>query len=235
MLCCCTEEDGEEIEVIRRDGVFDEKGDSHVGEMQMSDEQKESDEEGASEEVTEEAQTFAEAFCGAPPHENFSEIACSIPLSGIAPRTLSRQLHAAKPAVAPVKAIASSPTKWRYISVSGDPISIRLTPDIEGVRSETDLLPGDVFEVAEEMAGMSGVLFLRMADGTGWVFDQKPGRGVMCVREERAQAIESSLTKWRYISVSGDPISIRLTPDIEGVRSETDLLPGDVFEVAEEM
>jgi len=103
------------------------------------------------------------------------------------------------------------------------------------VRSETDLLPGDVFEVAEELPGMNGVLFLKMADGTGWVFDQKPGRGVMCVREERAQALASSLTKWRYISVSGDPISIRLTPDVEGVRSETDLLPGDVFEVAEEL
>merc|ERR1740121_583056 len=62
------------------------------------------------------------------------------------------------------------------------PIDVRATPDLNGPRCASTLSPGEVFQVAEERASPDGVIFLRLADGRGWVFDKKPGAGNMCQR-----------------------------------------------------
>lgn len=62
------------------------------------------------------------------------------------------------------------------------PINIRANPDVNGRRTEEELQPGEIFNVSEELRGDDGVLYLRLADGRGWVFDKKPGVGIMCVR-----------------------------------------------------
>mmetsp|Transcript_96405 Transcript_96405/g.244960 ORF Transcript_96405/g.244960 Transcript_96405/m.244960 type:complete len:179 (-) Transcript_96405:258-794(-) len=78
--------------------------------------------------------------------------------------------------------------KWLYTPCNGKLFPTRHTPDIKGKKTAVVLKPGDAFEVVQEKLGPDGVLFLKLAGGMGWVFDHKPGVGVMCMREERAQA-----------------------------------------------
>lgn len=75
---------------------------------------------------------------------------------------------------------------WRYDPFDGNVIGIRTVPDIDGPKSGNKMWPGDVFRVSQEFEGNNGVLFLRLDDGRGWVFDRKPGWGIMCVRHEEA-------------------------------------------------
>ena len=69
---------------------------------------------------------------------------------------------------------------WRYASPNDIAIGIRSVPEIDGPR-DGQLEHGQVFRVSEHYEGAGGVLFLRLADGRGWVFDRKPGVGTMCV------------------------------------------------------
>jgi len=75
-------------------------------------------------------------------------------------------------------------SRWRYSPPDGLPIAVRASPDITGARTDRQLTPGELVDVAEERLGTDGVVYLRLADGRGWLFDQKPGVGVLCVREE---------------------------------------------------
>jgi len=61
-------------------------------------------------------------------------------------------------------------------------LDIRSSPDVNGPRTHVVMQPGEVFMVSEEHEGPDGVLYLKLADGRGWVFDKKPGAGMMCVR-----------------------------------------------------
>jgi len=61
------------------------------------------------------------------------------------------------------------------------------------------LSPGDVFEVAEERRGPDGILYLKLSDGRGWVFERKPGVGVLC---ERAQAQDLDMQGRHFINYS---------------------------------
>lgn len=69
---------------------------------------------------------------------------------------------------------------WRYIAPDRRPIWIRNGPEINGARTEEVLEFGAIFSVKKVLQGKDGVNFLELEDGTGWVFDQKPGVGVMC-------------------------------------------------------
>lgn len=71
---------------------------------------------------------------------------------------------------------------WLYNPDSGMPISIRAEPEVEGMRTKNLLLPGDAFRVSTEIEGADGVLYLRLSDGRGWVFDKKPDGRTMCSR-----------------------------------------------------
>lgn len=75
---------------------------------------------------------------------------------------------------------------WMYKPENGFSVAIRRTPSI-GRDEEVDasgyqMRPGERFRVMETREGAGGVLFLRLADGRGWLFDRKPGVGRMCER-----------------------------------------------------
>eukprot|EP00928_Gymnodinium_smaydae_P041795 TRINITY_DN28244_c0_g1_i1.p1 TRINITY_DN28244_c0_g1~~TRINITY_DN28244_c0_g1_i1.p1 ORF type:complete len:227 (+),score=40.59 TRINITY_DN28244_c0_g1_i1:125-805(+) len=89
-----------------------------------------------------------------------------------------------KPGGGPVlcEPLSSSVAPWKYQPVNGKAIGIRPDPDLDDSDAASEeLLPGDVFSVSESRRGSDGVLFLKLADGRGWVFDRKPGVGTMCV------------------------------------------------------
>jgi len=76
------------------------------------------------------------------------------------------------------------PQIWRYQPPVAYPIHTRATPEINGPRTESILHPGEVFRVSEGREGVDGVLYLKLADGRGWVFESKPGLGTMCVEHK---------------------------------------------------
>lgn len=79
----------------------------------------------------------------------------------------------------------SSPSTWRCLPVNYRPIRIRQDPDYlaAGVALEgNDIIRvNEVFEVSETIHGEDGVVYLRLSDGRGWLFDRLPGVGTMCV------------------------------------------------------
>jgi len=77
---------------------------------------------------------------------------------------------------------SGAPTTWRFDAGDGLHLDIRATPGLRAMRTGKHLLPGEEFQVSEELHVQTGVLFLRLADGRGWVFDKKPGVGRMCFR-----------------------------------------------------
>lgn len=78
---------------------------------------------------------------------------------------------------------SASGGRWIYAPADGKPISVRVAPDIDAPRTDFLVEAGAAFEAADERPGERGVLYLRLADGRGWLFDRKPGVGVLCVRE----------------------------------------------------
>ncbi|CAJ1388915.1 unnamed protein product [Effrenium voratum] len=80
--------------------------------------------------------------------------------------------------------VASQEAKmWLYNPPSFREVAIRATPSVDGPRSKLTLRPGQRFLVSEEVVGSDGILYLRLADGTGWMFETKPGSGTLCVRQ----------------------------------------------------
>ncbi|CAK0907602.1 unnamed protein product [Prorocentrum cordatum] len=71
-------------------------------------------------------------------------------------------------------------SSWRYVDHIG--AAVRAEPRIDGPRTEHAVAPGSIFGVSEERPGADGVLYLRLADGRGWLFDSVPGVGVLCAR-----------------------------------------------------
>eukprot|EP00449_Zooxanthella_nutricula_P009942 CAMPEP_0198513768 /NCGR_PEP_ID=MMETSP1462-20131121/16266_1 /TAXON_ID=1333877 /ORGANISM="Brandtodinium nutriculum, Strain RCC3387" /LENGTH=478 /DNA_ID=CAMNT_0044243193 /DNA_START=21 /DNA_END=1454 /DNA_ORIENTATION=- len=125
---------------------------------------------------------------------------------------------------------------WRYDAGDGQSLVVRTVPLIDGPKSDVVLQPGEVFCVSQEKAGADGVLFLELADGRGWAFDQKPGVGKMCERHKAAKgnADVPPSPFWRYIAKDGLPIFVRSEPDIDGPKTQVTLQPGELFCVTEE-
>jgi len=73
---------------------------------------------------------------------------------------------------------------WRYHGEDGYVLAIRSTPDIHGPKSGHTLQPGEVFRIKEKLQGGNGIRYLNLADGRGWVFEAKPGVGVLCSKME---------------------------------------------------
>lgn len=74
------------------------------------------------------------------------------------------------------EAEASEPLRWRYIAPDGqERLAIRAYPGIDAPTTGGSLGSGEVFTVNQETPGDNGVLFLRLADGRGWVFNRKSG------------------------------------------------------------
>mmetsp|Transcript_50012 Transcript_50012/g.129859 ORF Transcript_50012/g.129859 Transcript_50012/m.129859 type:complete len:849 (-) Transcript_50012:86-2632(-) len=79
---------------------------------------------------------------------------------------------------------------WKYVAADGKPIGIRKTPALDAERTGVLLASGEVFVVSEEKEGPGDLVFLKLRDGRGWLFDRKPGVGILCTRatpEEEAK------------------------------------------------
>ncbi|CAK0885846.1 unnamed protein product, partial [Prorocentrum cordatum] len=79
-------------------------------------------------------------------------------------------------------------SRWRYQPANGIHTYTRKEPTINSERTKIKVMPGEVVSVVEERRGEQGVTFLRIANGTGWMFDSKPGVGTMCVKVEDSPA-----------------------------------------------
>jgi hypothetical protein len=71
---------------------------------------------------------------------------------------------------------------WAYQPANGAPMAIRKNPEIDGEKTAQRVQPGEQFEIDEVVEGDTGVLFLHMADGRGWIFDRHPQFGDLCER-----------------------------------------------------
>eukprot|EP00401_Gymnodinium_catenatum_P025929 CAMPEP_0117467904 /NCGR_PEP_ID=MMETSP0784-20121206/5900_1 /TAXON_ID=39447 /ORGANISM="" /LENGTH=824 /DNA_ID=CAMNT_0005261895 /DNA_START=16 /DNA_END=2488 /DNA_ORIENTATION=+ len=71
---------------------------------------------------------------------------------------------------------------WVYQPANGMPMDIRSEPRIAGRRTRSKIFPDEKFRVCETLTGEDAVMYLKLADGRGWVFSMKPGVGNMCWR-----------------------------------------------------
>lgn len=137
---------------------------------------------------------------------------------------------------------------WVYDPEIRAPLDIREQPDVDGPRTGLLMHPGETFGVNEVRVGGLGVLFLGLLDGRGWVFDRKPGAGIMCRRTpapapppsfctaggRAAGRFNAGANIWIHRPREAAPLTIRSQPDIGGQRTAEMLMPGDVFEVSQE-
>jgi len=119
---------------------------------------------------------------------------------------------------------------WRYDAGDDKPLIIRVEPNIDGPKTKYGLDPGTIFTVSEELRGEDGVLYLKLEDGTGWVFNSKPGFGTICERYS-----EGDIGHWRYSGKEERMLTLRKVPDIDGACTEKFLRPGEVFAVSQEL
>lgn len=71
-------------------------------------------------------------------------------------------------------------TWWRCIREQG--VAIRSAPDHRSAKTGGVLAVGTPFCVSEEHLADDAVLYLRLMDGEGWVFEGLPGWGAVCER-----------------------------------------------------
>eukprot|EP00434_Breviolum_minutum_P000959 symbB.v1.2.000844.t1/scaffold37.1/size397765/16 len=70
----------------------------------------------------------------------------------------------------------SEALRWRYVAPDGqERLAIRAYPGIDAPTTGGSLGSGEVFTVNQESPGDNGVIFLRLADGRGWVFNRTSG------------------------------------------------------------
>jgi len=119
---------------------------------------------------------------------------------------------------------------WRYDAGDDNPLVIRSEPNIDAPRTKYGLTPGQVFLVSQELRGEDGVLYLKLEDGTGWVFNSKPDFGTICERYS-----EGDIAHWRYNDRETNLLTLRKVPDMDGPRTENYLRPGEVFGVSQEV
>jgi len=117
---------------------------------------------------------------------------------------------------------------WLYNPAkSGGQMPILKVPDTQGERTGKRLQPGDKFKVSEIQAfSDNGILFLRLADGRGWVYDQHVDDGeLLCKR-----MVEET---WVYRPANGAPMMVRKSPGIHGEKTTHKVFPDTRFEVDE--
>lgn len=75
-----------------------------------------------------------------------------------------------------------SPELWKCEPCNGKKVGIRDGPAFDAKQTGHVLRPGESFGVTATREGAEGVLFLKLADGRGWVFNGKPEVGIMCIK-----------------------------------------------------
>lgn len=102
------------------------------------------------------------------------------------------------------------PSVWRYVPDDGCHIDIRSVPAIAGSRTHERLIAGEVFRVSETFEGADGTLYLKLADGRGWVFESKAGIGTLCVRcqsDSESEGHSEELSQEKPLSGAAETIS----------------------------
>ncbi|CAK0905843.1 unnamed protein product [Prorocentrum cordatum] len=115
---------------------------------------------------------------------------------------------------------------WLYDPENGRPMAIRDSAFIDGEQTGQTLEPGEKFSVSEIQASedTGTILFLKLKDGRGWVFDQKDEDGdILCKR-----MIDET---WEYRPVNGAPIAIRTEPNIDSEKTEHKVYSEESFRV----
>eukprot|EP00413_Alexandrium_margalefii_P041214 CAMPEP_0204585992 /NCGR_PEP_ID=MMETSP0661-20131031/47235_1 /ASSEMBLY_ACC=CAM_ASM_000606 /TAXON_ID=109239 /ORGANISM="Alexandrium margalefi, Strain AMGDE01CS-322" /LENGTH=378 /DNA_ID=CAMNT_0051595593 /DNA_START=42 /DNA_END=1178 /DNA_ORIENTATION=+ len=88
-------------------------------------------------------------------------------------------------------------TVWRCTYKLG--MDVRESPESEGPlksntnRTRPSLKVGEAVRIVAEELGNDGITYLRLEDCRGWIFDQKPGVGVACIRDENAGATATGI------------------------------------------
>jgi len=119
---------------------------------------------------------------------------------------------------------------WMYEPQrSGGQIPILKVPDIAGAGTGARLHPGDKFKVSEMQAfSDNGILFLKLADGRGWVYDKTSSSDN---GEKLCKRIVEEM--WEYQPPNGAQIAIRKYPILNGDKTDYIVSPGETFEVDE--
>jgi len=102
------------------------------------------------------------------------------------------------------------PSVWRYVPDDGCHVDIRSVPAICGTRTNERLIAGEVFRVSETFEGSDGTLYLKLADGRGWVFESKAGIGTLCVRcqsDSESEGHSEELSQEKPLSGAAETIS----------------------------
>lgn len=81
--------------------------------------------------------------------------------------------------------VVGSSSRWSYQPFNGLAMSVRIKPSTQSEKASKELRPGEVFAVSEERWDDNGVCYLKLADGSGWVWD-RTAHGVLCVPAEDA-------------------------------------------------
>ena len=117
---------------------------------------------------------------------------------------------------------------WVYNPArSGGHMPILQVPDIAGARTGVRVRPGEKFKVNEIQAfSGSSILFLKLEDGRGWVYDQQVDDG-----EQLCKRIVEEM--WVYHPANGAPMAIRTHPEIYGEQTAHKLHPDEEFKVDE--
>merc|ERR1719420_37835 len=63
-----------------------------------------------------------------------------------------------------------SPPTWYRVSFRGG-VNIRVFPHFDANRTGETLVHNEIFPVSDELPGPDGRIYLKLADGRGWVFD----------------------------------------------------------------
>jgi len=77
-----------------------------------------------------------------------------------------------RPSEAPLRAQSIHATLWRYMVEAEETLCLCSAPEANAALLEFELDPGDIFCVSQELRGSDGVLYLKLADGRGWVPDR---------------------------------------------------------------
>jgi len=88
---------------------------------------------------------------------------------------------------------SSAEAMWRHVPRDQCDMGIRASPRINGKKTGKSLAPGVEFLVAEELRGDDGILYLKLADGRGWVFEGRPG---VSLCEKVDNSLEAFFMDW---------------------------------------
>jgi len=124
---------------------------------------------------------------------------------------------------------------WHYSVSCEDDVETRSAPTYsDDARTGLLLESGDCCAI-DERCRVAGTLFLKLADGRGWVFETKDRLLVMCLVEAKpTEARDFARGLWHYTVVCDDDVEIRAAPTYsDEARTGLMIHPGDCVAIDE--